>query len=160
MRAVALADPKVQVMVKKQFVPLKLAFDKEKGFPVEWPALKSWAERFKFADGRGFTGCSVVSPDLEAEYGTTGAPMVWEMFDSGADDAAKFHAFLSAAAARAHEERVLRTQRGVTKSERTAEIVRFRKGLDRAVEVNGRFQLPPKGFSVEKVMALFDGDRR
>ena len=158
LRAVALSNKDVQKFVADHYVPLKLGFNKLDGFPVDWPALQAWATAYKFSDGRCFTGCSVVSPDLEAEYGTTGAAMVWEMFESSAYDAVRFNAVLSAAGDRAREERVIRTQRGVTESERTAEIARFRKGLDRAVEVNGRFQLPPKGFSVEKVMALFEGD--
>lgn len=155
LRAVALSDKEVQKLVAENYVPLKLGFNKLEGFPVDWPALRSWATAYKYSDGRCFTGCSVVSPDLEIEYGNTGSAMVWELFESTAYDGGKFRVMLREALARGREERILRTQAGVSEGERRIEIRRFRKGVKRVVSSHGRFQLPPDGFSLEAALELF-----
>lgn len=155
MRAVALSNPEVQKLVAKNYVPLKLGFTKMEGFPVDWPALQAWATAFKFSDGRCFTGCSVVSPDLEIQFGNTGSSMMWELFESTAYDAVKFRGMLQEALARGTEERILRTQGGVTELERRMELYRFRKGVKRVVLARGRFLLPPEGFSLEETLELF-----
>ena len=155
LRAVALSNKEVQKLVADHYVPLKLGFNKLEGFPVDWPALQAWATAYKFSDGRCFTGCSVVSPDLEIQYGNTGSAMMWELFESTAYDGGKFRAMLREALARGSEERVLRSQRGVSAGERRMELHRFRKGVKRVVSSHGRFQLPPDGFSLEAALELF-----
>ena len=42
---------------------VKVALVKEKGFPLDWPALEGWARLFQFSNGKSFTGCAVVSAD-------------------------------------------------------------------------------------------------
>ena len=155
MRAVALSDPEVQKLVAANFVPLKLAFNKREGFPVQWTALRDWATAFKFSDGRCFAGASVVSPDLEIQFGNSGSTRVWELIGSTACDAGKFRTMLREALARGNEEQIVRTQRGVTEAERRMELYRFRKGVQRVVSSHGRFQLPPEGFSLEATLDLF-----
>lgn len=155
MRAVALSDPAVQKLVAANFVALKLAFNKREGFPVKWPALQAWETVFKFSDGRCFAGATVVSPDLEIQYGNSGSPTVWELIGSRACDAGKFRTMLREALDRGNEERIVRTQQGVTERERRMELFRFRKGVKRVVSSHGRFQLPPEGFSLEETLELF-----
>ena len=155
LRAVALSDPEVQKVVRANYVPLKLGFNKREGFPVDWPALKGWSMAFKFSDGRCFTGCSVVSPDLEVQYGNTGSAMVWEFFESTAYDGGKFRTMLGEALERGNEERVLRNQQGISEVERRMELYRFRKGVKRVVSSHGRFQLPPEGFTLQAALELF-----
>ncbi|NNC89976.1 MAG: hypothetical protein HKN82_16080 [Akkermansiaceae bacterium] len=155
MRAVALADTKVQWIVKRNFIPVKLPIDPAEGFTSAWPALRGWATAYKFANGKGFTGCSVISPDLEFEYGHTGSAFIWEMFDSTAYSPRKFAAMLERSASRAEEERALRYQRGITPAERKLEVARLRKGLEQAVRREGQFHLPPRGFSLDQALELF-----
>ena len=155
MRAVALSDPDVQKLVAENFVPLKLAINKREGFRVSWPALQSWATAFKFSDGRCFAGAAVVSPDLEIQYGNSGSTRVWELIGSTSCDVGKFRAMLQEARARGNEERIVRTQQGVTEKERRLELHRFRKGVKRVVSSHGRYELPPEGFSLEATLDLF-----
>ena len=155
MRAVALSDPEVQKLVAANYVPLKLAFNKREGFPVTWPALRDWATEFKFSDGRCFAGASVVSPDLESQFGNSGSTQVWELIGSTVCDPGMFRTMLHEALVRGNEEQIVRTQRGVTERERRMELYRFRKGVKRVVSSHGRFQLPPQGFSLEATMELF-----
>lgn len=112
MRAVALADQSVQKKIGEAFIPLKveIPFGTEK-FPLEWPALKMWRDTYVRMGGpetTGLTACSVVSPDLQTEYGSTGSAMVWELFESTAYNADKFSAMLDRAKARAAEEQTIR----------------------------------------------------
>ena len=58
-------------------------------------------------------------------------------------------------ASRLTEERSLRVQRGVTEYERKVELYRFRKGVTRAVQRESRSQLPPKGYSLEQALELY-----
>jgi hypothetical protein len=155
MRVVSLSDARVQALVKRSFIPVKMRFDGEKGFPVDWPALRNWVPFFKFAAGPGFAGCSVVSSDLGAEYANTGSAFIWEIFDSTAYDPEKFVAMLERALLRAAEERALNGQRGITAAERKVEVARLRRGVRNAVRREGRFHLPPEGFSLEKALELF-----
>ncbi len=155
MRAGGLADPKVQALIKKEFVPLKVGLTKEADFPLDWPVLERWERLFRFANGRSFTGCVVVSADREAEYGTTGSLLLWEWVEAKGFDAGKLRTVLEGAAARASEERGLRTMGRITEEERAAEIRRFRLELARAAKEQGRFQVPPAGFSMEKVLGWF-----
>ena len=157
MRSVVLADPKVQKLIAKEFVPLKVGLKPGGGFPLDWPALKPWERLFQFADARSFTGCVVVSADCEVQFGTTGSLLLWELVDAKGFDAGKLRTVLEVAAARGLEERTLRKQRGITEEERLEEIRRFRQGLLRAAQEHARFQLPPGGFSMETVLKWFGG---
>ena len=136
-------------------MPLEVGLTKGAAFPLDWPVMERWERLFQFADGRSFTGCVVVSADREVEFGTTGSLLLWELVDPKGFDAAKLRALLEAAAARGREEQGLRTMGRITEEERAVEIRRFRQGLMRAAKENQRFQLPPEGFSTEKVMAWF-----
>lgn len=112
MRAVALSDAEVQARIKRWFVPLKVVIDLgTKRFPLDWPAMRGWSavhDRMGGEKCEGITLCSVVSPDLQVVYATTGSAMVWEMFDSIAYDATKFYAMLDGGARRARTEREIR----------------------------------------------------
>ena len=153
-RAIALSDGKVQGLVTRNFVPLKVGFGEDEGFPLDWPALEDWKTVCKFSNGKGFAGCSVVSPDLEVEYGNTGSAMIWEMFDSTAFDAGKFAAMLERAVSRFGEERALRAQRGISASEMRSTVSRFREGIRTAVKSEGVLRLPPEGFTLEQAVEL------
>lgn len=155
MRSVVLADPKVQALIKKEFVALKLGLNPEAEFPLPWPVLEQWERLFQFADGRCFTGCVVISPDREVQYGTTGSLLLWELVDVKGFGAEKLRQVLELAAARGLEERVIRKQWGITEKERAEELRRFRQGLVRAARKPGRFQLPPSGYSRETVLGWF-----
>lgn len=155
MRALGLADPKVQALIRKEFVALKVGLNPGADFPLDWPVLEGWKRLFQFADGRTFTGCVVVSAGCEVEFGTTGSLLLWELVDTKGFDAGKLREVLKLAAARGREERLLRTQAGITEAERVEELRRFRQGLARAAKDEGRFQVPPPGFSIQKVMAWF-----
>ena len=111
---------------------------------------------YKFADGKGFTGCSVVSSDLEIEYANTGSARIWEMFESTAYDAGRFAEMLERASARLSEERSLKAQSRISALERKVEVHRFRQGIQRAVKSEGTLRLPPKGFSLELALELFE----
>ena len=121
----------------------------------QWDMQEQWGRLFQFADGRCFTGCVVISPDREAQYGTTGSLLLWELVDPKGLGAEKLRKVLELAAARVLEERVIRKQWGITEKERAEELRRFRQGLERAAQEAGRFQLPPDGFSMETVTGWF-----
>lgn len=156
MRAHVLSDSTVQSLVSKNFVPLKMKLDPQKGFPVDWPALKRWQTAFKMNQGKGFAGCSVIASDLHVEFGNTGSARVWELFDSTAYDAKKFAAMLRMAADRNTEDRSLRAQRGINAAERRMVVGRFREGVGKAVKTEGRSHLPPKGYSLEQALKLYE----
>ena len=155
LRAHSLADSTVLSLIKSKCIPVKLKLDKKKPFPVDWPALGKWAAAFKFSNGRGFAGCSVVSFDLQIEYGNSGSARLFEVLDSSAFDPKRFAAMMERSASRLTEERSLRVQRGVTEYERKVELYRFRKGVTRAVQSESRSQLPPKGYSLEQALELY-----
>ena len=155
MRTHALGDAKVASVIKSRFVPVKIPIQAGKDFPVDWPALKKWATAYKFSNARGFTGCSVVSPDLEIEYANSGSAKLAEMLESPAFSAEQVYAMLGRAVSRVTEERSLRVQRGVSAEERQIEISRFRKGVSRAVQSESRTRLPPRGYSLEQALELY-----
>ncbi|MEM7519114.1 MAG: hypothetical protein AAF368_19585, partial [Planctomycetota bacterium] len=95
----------------------------------------------------------VVSPDLQVELGNTGSAFVWEMFESTAYDAEKFSAMLDRALARFEKRAAIRA--GKSGEEQTNALATFDRGLKRAVTGEGRFRLPPRGFSVEGAKELF-----
>lgn len=152
MRAVALSDKTVQEKVASSFVPLKLTIAPgTREFPLGWPAMQHWKASYRRMGGEkneGFTGCSVVSPDLAVEYGNTGSAFVWEMFDSTAYDARKFAAMLDRAQQRWARERALRAD--------GKRVARFRDEVRSAVAEEGRFHLPPRGFTVQGAIELFE----
>ena len=136
-RSVGLGDPQVQALIKKEFVALKLGLVPGADFPLDWPVLEPWERLFQFADGRSFTGCVVMSPDREVQYGTTGSLLLWELVDPKGFGAEKLRKVLELAAARGLEERVIRKQWGITEKERAEELRRFRQGLVRAAQEAG-----------------------
>ena len=159
MRAVSLSDKIVHEKVEKSFIPLKVKinFGTEK-FPLDWPALKIWQDTYRNMGGpktTGITAATVVSPDLKTEYGSTGSAFVWEMFDSIAYDATKFAAMLDRATERAEREKVIRADKGLGDKEREAKLASFRVEVRKTVGDEGRFRLPPRGFSIEGAMELF-----
>ena len=159
MRAVALSDETVQDKIMASFIPLKLAIAPgTKEFPLDWPALRSWKTGYRLMGGEkndGFTGCSVVGPALDVEYGNTGSAFVWEMFDSAAYDAAKFAAMLERARGRWAREQAIRSGPEARAEGRERRLADFRDEVRRAVADEGRFRLPPKGFSVAGAVELF-----
>lgn len=155
MRAVCLADPGVQELIREEFVPLRVGLKPGVDVALDWPALERWGRLFRFADGRSFTGCVVVSVDREVQFGTTGSLLLWELVDPEGFDAEKLRKVLALAAARGMEEEALRRQGGITEQERSDEIRRFRQGLARVAQEPARFQLPPGGYSTETVMGWF-----
>jgi hypothetical protein len=154
-RTLVLSDPNVSALIKENFIPVKLKLEKGKDFPVEWPALKAAATGFEFSNGKGFAGCSVVSFDLAVEYGNGGSAKIWEVFSSTAYDPKKFAEMLERAVSRLTEERSLRVQRGISEAERKQEVYRFRLGISHAVRAEGRAELPPKGYSLERALELY-----
>ena len=160
MRAVSLSDKVVQEKVEKSFVPLKvkITFGDEK-FPLDWLALKIWQDTYARMGGpktTGITACAVVSPDLKTEYGSTGSAFVWEMFDSIAYDASKFSTMLDRAAERGGREKAIRADKGLDDEERDAKLASFRAEVRRAVGEEGRFRLPPRGFTIQGAVELFE----
>ena len=160
MRAVALSDKTVQQKVTQSFIPLKVEIPYgTPEFPRDWPALKTWRDAYVSMGGpktTGLTACSVVSPDLQTEYGSTGSAMVWEMFDSIAYDAGKFSAMLDKAAARAKEEQQILTDKSLNEPAKQKSLTDFRKRVKKEVGHEGRFRFPPKGFTIEGATKLFD----
>ena len=160
MRAVALADEIVQAKVAKSFIPLKVAIphgtDK---FPLDWPAMKNWSFSYQLMGGKkvdGITGCCVVGPDLKLEYGNTGSAFVWEMFDSIAYDATKFAAMLDRAAKRWQQDQEIRADKSLSEKERDSKLASFHADVRRAVGNEGRFQFPPRGFTIQGAIELFE----
>jgi hypothetical protein len=160
MRAVALADKTVQEKVAKSFIPLKVKIDHgTEKFPLDWPGLKGWADVHRNMGGKkceGITACSVISPDTKFEYANTGSAMVWEMFDSTAYDAKKFTTMLDRGVERWISEKKIREDKNLTEKERDGKLSAYRAEIRRAVAKEGSFQLPPKGFTIEGAIELFE----
>lgn len=151
MRAVALADKKVQETITKNFIPLKVVMTyppKMEKFPLDWPALRNFQVGYRLTKGKGYTGCAVVSPDLNTQYGSTGSAMVWELMDSIAYDAGKFQKMLDQSTKFAAEEKSLKSSGG------RLQIARFRMKVRHANRANVR--MPPSGFSADQARALVD----
>ena len=155
LRTLALTDPKVIEVLKTQFIPMKIRLKRGEEYPVEWPALKHWATAFKFSNERGFAGCSVISPDLTTEFGNSGSARVLDLLDSPAFDPEGMLGMLNRAMGRVNEERSILVQRGISNEERKVEILRFRKGVTRAVSSEGRRKLPLEGYSLEQALELY-----
>ena len=159
MRAVALADPAVQQRIAANFIPLKVTLKPgAKELPLDWPALGRWRRAYALMGGessRGFTGCTVISPDLEVEYADTGGAMVWELFDSIAYDAQKFAVMLDRAQQHAAAEQQLRQQF----ADKPRQLQRKLRAQRRALGVERlrafKLRMPPEGFTKAKAMELF-----
>lgn len=155
LRTHTLSDLTVLALIKSNYIPVKLKLEEGKDFPVTWPALSKWATAYKFSNARGFTGCSVVSADLQIEYGNSGSAKLSEVLTSPAFDPKRFAAMLERAASRVLEERSLMAQRRISDFERKMELLRFRKGVTRVVESEGRRELPLRGYSLEQALELY-----
>jgi len=159
MRAVALSDKAVQKKIADSFIPLKIEIPiGTEAFPLDWAGLEMWRKTYKRMGGPkvdGITACSVISPDLQTELGSTGSALVWELFDSIAYDAEKFAAMLDRAAERAERLEKITNNKALEEKHRERQLAVFRRQTRRDVGKEGRFRLPPKGFSVEGAKELF-----
>ncbi|MGF1583253.1 MAG: hypothetical protein ACFCD0_28370 [Gemmataceae bacterium] len=104
---------------------------------------------------QGITACTVITPDLQVQYGNTGSAFVWEMFDSIAYDAKKFAAMLDRAAKRWEREKEIRGNKKIDAQERSRQLANFRRQVARELRSEGRFQLPPRGFTIKGAIELF-----
>lgn len=159
MRAVALSDVEIQNQIREHLIPLQI--EMEPGateLPLEWPGLERWAKSYQRLGGeesKGFTCCVVISPDLAIEYGGTGSAMVWELFDSIAYDPEKFLAMLEESLVRAEREEELISDPSLSAVQKKRRLRMLRRQTKREVSAEGRFNLPPRGFTVEKAKELF-----
>ena len=160
MRAVALADGTVQDKVGKSFIPLKVMIAHgTKEFPLDWPAMRQWSAVYRKMGGEkceGITACAVVSPDLKVELGNTGSAFVWELFDSIAYDAKKFAAMLDRSGERWARQKGILADKGLSEKDREGKLASFHAEIRRAIEAEGQFQLPPKGFTISNALELFE----
>ena len=99
-------------------------------------------------DCDGITACSVISPDLQIEYGSTGSVLVWELFDSIAYVAEKFAAMLDRARERFEREQEILNDDSLADKQRARAMRDLRRKIRMAVSREGAFHLPPRGFSV------------
>lgn len=155
LRTYSLADDKIVGLVKAYCVPVKVPLKRGENFPLDWPALKKWATAFRFSNGRGFAGCSLVSSDLALEYGNSGSAQIPQMLESPAFSPVRVHDMLVRGMERLTEERSLRVERRISELERKREIARFRTGVTRAVQMENRRSLPPAGYSLEQALELY-----
>lgn len=157
MRTVCLSNSSIQEKINRSFVPLKVKIDfGTTKFPIDWPALKNWQYTYSIMGGsktKGITACIVVSPDSNLQLGTTGSAFVWELFDSVAYDPIKFEAMLDLSLVRfARYEEILSNKLSRGNSQ---ELSRFRRELNQEMAREGRFHLPPRGFTVDSAKDLF-----
>ena len=155
LRTYSLADAKVVGLVKAHCVPVKVPLKKGQDFPLDWPALRKWATAFRFSNGRGFTGCSLVSSDLAVEYGNSGSARISEILEAPAFSPGQVHGMLVRGMERLTEERSLRVERRISDFERQREVSRFRTGVTRAVQMESKRKLPPSGYSLEQALELY-----
>ena len=159
MRAVALSDSEVQNYVREHFIPLKVEMlPGEKELPLKWPSLLGWNLAYKLMGGEkcnGFTGCMVVSPDLNIQYGGTGSASIWELFDSVAYDRNKFLDMLKLSQSRFLKEQEIRSNPHLTRRQKSQKIGQFRgEIIRRGIASNGGGQ-KPKGFKWGHALELF-----
>ena len=156
----------MQAKVAKSFIPLKLAIERGKDFPLgkNWEALDYWRGTFNLLgqvlggqDKKcgGFTGISVVSNDLKVEYGNGGPGMIWEMFEAAQYDAKKCSAMLDRAVERSVRERDIRADKTLSAETRERKLASFREDLSRTVKKEGEAHPWPKGFSLEGAMKIY-----
>jgi hypothetical protein len=77
------------------------------------------------------------------------------MLGAPAFDPKEFLGMLVRAMERVNEERSIRVQSRISEEERKLELERFRKGVTRAVQSEGRRGLPPEGYSLEQAIELY-----
>lgn len=136
-------------MVEMTFPP------KMERFPLtHWPALAGWNIPYSISDGQGFTGVSVVSPDLTIEYATTGDANIWNLFHSPAYDAEKFKAMLEQAQSFFARDCDLNSQK-LSASEKLRARQKLKQEVDEYKQRTSGFRLPPKGFTLEYALELF-----
>ena len=159
MRAVSLSNKTVQAKIVQSFVPLKVdILPGTKTFPFDWPAMQQWRTSYRLMGGekcQGITACTVVTPDLKVQYDNTGSAFVWEMFDSIAYDAEKFAAMLDRASERWEQEKKIRSDNTLNEQQRSQKLSSFRREVARELGREGRFHLPPPGFTIEGAKELF-----
>jgi hypothetical protein len=159
MRTVSLSNPEVQKKIAESFIPLKVAIDKgTPKFPLEWPALKHWRIAYTLMGGsqtNGITGCSVISPDLELELGTTGSAFVWELFDSTAYDPVKFSEMLDGSLVNFDRYQSILQEPGLGNFQRRMRLARQKAAINRAKQDQSKFRLPPPGFTADGARELF-----
>ena len=159
MRTVSLSNKVVQEKVAQSFIPLKVRIDKgTEKFPLDWPALKIWQDTYVNMGGpkaTGITACTVVSPDLKVELGSTGSAFVWEMFDSIAYDAQKFATMLDNSLKRHQRDQDIRADKSLSDKEREAKLAAHYREVKKAVGEEGKFHFPPSGFTIEGAKDLF-----
>jgi hypothetical protein len=149
----------VQSSVIRLTVPLKVRIEPgTKEFPLDWPAMSGWSFAYWILGGErnsGFTGCSVVSPDLTTELASTGSAHVWEIFDSPGYDPAKFLAMLERGFRRHEEYEAVLADPGLDGPARDRKLARLRESIRQQVGREGATRWPPKGFTIEKALELF-----
>ena len=159
MRAVALGNKQVQDKIAKSFVPLKIVIPyRSKVLPLDWPAMKQWRDIHKKMGGEkceGLTGCSVIEPDLQYQLGNTGSAFVWELFDSIAYDPVKFSAMLDRSLKRFERHQAIVNDKSLSATERKKKLIGHRIDVKKAIAKEGRFRLPPKGFTIDGAKQLF-----
>lgn len=160
MRAVALSDKEIQSEINKNFIPLKLEVKKgAPEFPLDWAALSRWRTVYKFnlpgmEEKQGFTMCTVVTPDLEMELGSTGSAFIWEIFDSIAYDKDRFLTMIKDAHRFALEREKLLAAIGAGERASRFNYLRWKRKVEKRIRANGRVGLPPKGFTAENAKEL------
>ncbi|MBC7998100.1 MAG: hypothetical protein IAF58_09170 [Leptolyngbya sp.] len=159
MRTVSLSNPIVQEKITKSFIPLKVQINQGlQNFPLDWPALKQWRTIYLWMGGpktKGITGCSVVSPDLKLELANTGSALVWELFDSIAYNPLKFATMLDNSLERFQREQSILADVNLSNEERRKQLGKFHAKLKQAIREEGKFHLPPPGFSIKGAADLF-----
>jgi hypothetical protein len=129
---------------------------KMKQFPLKhWPVMLAYDIAYAFSLGSGFTGCTIVSPDLKVEYGNTGELQVWAMFESIAYRDEKFLSMLKLADYFAQQERVVLADSKLSEKQRQQKLSSMRFAMWQTVSENGRIDSPPKGFTWEQAFELF-----
>jgi hypothetical protein len=95
----------------------------------------------------GYTGCAVVSPDVQVQYANSGPGLVHNLFDSAAYDASKFSAMLDRGLDRfAQEQRILKDSTR-NEQQRVQKLAEARDLLKKVVEREGAALPTPKGFT-------------
>ncbi|MEM0970798.1 MAG: hypothetical protein AAF191_02885 [Verrucomicrobiota bacterium] len=155
MRAVALSDTAIQVHIQEHFIPLKVELSKgTPNLPLNWPALRKWSIIYKVMGGettKGFTACTVVTPDLSMELANTGAANVWDLFRSTAYDRDKFLDMVT----RASQREADRDQLLSTSSTHSRAYREWKRKIRASIANEGRGGLPPKGFNLPNMLELF-----
>jgi hypothetical protein len=159
MRTVSLSNPLVQQKIQQSFVPLKIPIDYgTRELPLHWNGLRDWSTAYKLMGGsrtKGFTACVVVTPDTMFQLGSTGSAMVWELFDSIAYDPLKFAAMLDRSLERFRNYETIISDCLQSAYDRETKLEAFKKRIAAEIRQEGRFHMPPRGFSIRGATKLF-----